>query len=31
MKGLGLLTEDELARFSQETREVVDRMLGIST
>ena len=31
MKGLGLLTEDELARFSQETREVVDLLLGVNT
>jgi hypothetical protein len=31
MKGLGLLTEDELGRFSPETREVVDLMLGTST
>jgi hypothetical protein len=28
MKGRGLLTEDEFARFSQETREVVDLVLG---
>jgi hypothetical protein len=28
MKGRGLLTEDEFLRFSQETREVVDLLLG---
>jgi hypothetical protein len=28
MKGHGLLTEDELSRFSQETQELVDVLLG---
>jgi hypothetical protein len=28
MKARGLLTEDEFLRFSQETRNVVDRLLG---
>ncbi len=28
MKGRGLLTEDEFARFSQETRDVVALLLG---
>jgi hypothetical protein len=28
MKGRGLLTENELLRFSQETRDVVDLLLG---
>lgn len=30
MKGLGLLTEDEFLRFSQETRDAVDLLLGSS-
>ena len=28
MKGHGLLTQDELSRFSQETQELVDVLLG---
>jgi hypothetical protein len=28
MKARGLLTEDEFSRFSQETQEVVDLLLG---
>jgi hypothetical protein len=31
IKELGLLTEDEFLRFSEETREVVGQMLGINT
>ena len=30
MKGRGLVTEDEFLRFSQETQDAVNRMLGVS-
>jgi hypothetical protein len=30
MKGLGLLTEDEFLRFSQETQDAVNLLLGSS-